>query len=79
MPLPLDDIPSRSINLVTAQPDNPSSNLVIRHLNQLHPFTGVEIAEPQEQIRGLAEDRAAGTLARDAGIQLGAAQYELVI
>ena len=29
---------------------------VNRHLNQLYPFMGVEKAESQEQIRGLAED-----------------------
>ena len=39
---------------------------------------GVETAEPQEQIRGLTEDGAAGTLAPEAGIQLGAAQDKLV-
>ena len=50
---------------------------VNRHINQLHPFMGVEKAEPQEQIRGLAEDRAAGTLAPDAGTQLGEARDEL--
>ena len=46
---------------------------VNRHLNQLYLFMGVEKAEPQEQIRGLAEDGAAGTLAPEAGTQLGAA------
>ena len=35
---------------------------------------GVEKAEPQEQIRGLVEDEAAGTLAQDTGTQLGDAQ-----
>ena len=40
---------------------------VNRHLNQLYPFMGVETAEPQEQIRGLVEDGAAGTLAPEAG------------
>ena len=44
-----------------------------RHLNQLYLFMGVEKAEPQEQIQGLAEDGAAGTLAPDAGTQLGEA------
>ena len=34
---------------------------------------GVEKAEPQEQIVGLVEDGAAGTLAPDAGTQLGSA------
>ena len=34
------------------------------------------MAEPQEQILGLAEDRAAGTLAPNAGIQLRATQDE---
>ena len=34
---------------------------VNRHLNQLYPFMGVEKAEPQEQIQGLAEDGATGT------------------
>ena len=33
------------------------------HLNHLYPFMGVEKAEPQEQIRGLDEDGAAGVLA----------------
>ena len=37
--------------------------LVNRHLNQLYPFMGVEKSKPQEQIQGLVEDRAAGTLA----------------
>ena len=74
--LPLDDIPSRTINLVTARPANPSSDLVNRHLNQLYPFKGVETAEPQEQIRGLAEDGAAGTLAPETRTQPGGAQNE---
>ena len=47
---------------------------VNRHLNQLYLFMGVAKAEPQEQIRGLAEEKAAGTLALDEGTQLGAAQ-----
>ena len=34
------------------------------------------MAEPQEQILGLAEDGVAGTLAPNAGTQLGAAQDE---
>ena len=50
---------------------------VHRHLNQLYLFMGVEKAEPQEQIRGLAEDGAAGTLAPDVGTQLGEAQDKL--
>ena len=33
------------------------------HLSHLYPFMGVEKAEPQDQIRGLDEDRAAGILA----------------
>ena len=37
---------------------------------------GVEKAEPQEQIQGLAEDRATPTLAPDAGTQLREAQDE---
>ena len=36
---------------------------VNRHLNHLYPFMGVEKAEPQEQIRCLDEDGAAGVLA----------------
>ena len=36
---------------------------VNRHLSHLYPFMGVEKAEPQEQIRGLDEDGAAGVLA----------------
>ena len=51
---------------------------VNRHLNQLYPFMGVEKAEPQEQIRGLVEDKAAGTLAPEARTQLREAQDELV-
>ena len=50
---------------------------VNRHLNQLYPFMGVETAEPQEQIRGLAEDGAAGNLAPDTRTRLGEAQDEL--
>ena len=38
---------------------------------------GVETAEPQEQIRGLVEDGAAGTLAPEARTRLGEAQDEL--
>ena len=49
---------------------------VNRHLSHLYLFLGVEKAEPQEQIRGLVEDGAAGTLAPDAGAQLGEAQDE---
>ena len=49
---------------------------VNRHLNQLDPFMGVEKTEPQEQIRGLVEDGAAGTLAPETETQLGAAQDE---
>ena len=45
---------------------------VDRHLNQLYPFMGVEMTEPQEQIQGLAEDGAAGTVAPSTGTQLGA-------
>ena len=37
---------------------------------------GVEKAEPQEQIRGLIKDGAAGILAQDATIQRGDAQDE---
>ena len=47
---------------------------VDRHLNQLYPFMGVEMAEPQEQILGLTEDGATGTLAPNAGTQLGTTQ-----
>ena len=47
---------------------------VDRHLNQLYPFMVVEMAEPQEQILGLAEDRAAGTRAPKTGTQHGATQ-----
>ena len=43
---------------------------VNRHLSHLYLFMGGEKAEPQEQIRGLVEDSAAGTLAPDFGIQL---------
>ena len=39
---------------------------------------GVEMAEPQEQMLGLTEDRAAGTLAPNRGIQLGATQDEFI-
>ena len=49
---------------------------VDRHLNQLYPFMGVEKAEPEEQIRGLIKDGAAGILAQDATTQLGDAQDE---
>ena len=49
---------------------------VDRHLNQLYLFMGVKMAEPQEQILGLAEDKAAGTLAPNAGTQLGTTQDE---
>ena len=49
---------------------------VDRHLNQLYPFMGVEMADPQEQILGLVEDVAAGTLAPNAGTQLGSTQDE---
>ena len=34
------------------------------------------MTEPQEQIRGLAEDGAAGTVAPSTGTQLGATQDE---
>ena len=50
---------------------------VNRHLNQLYPFMGVETTGPQEQIRGLAEDRAAGNLALDTRTRFGEAQDEL--
>ena len=46
---------------------------VDRHLHHLSLFMGVEKVEPQEQIRGLEKDRATGTLALDAGTQLGEA------
>ena len=46
---------------------------VDRHLSDLYPFVNVEMAEPQETVRGLAEDGAAGTV-QSAGTQLGAAQ-----
>ena len=36
---------------------------VNRHLNHLYPFMGVEKAAPEERIRGLDEDLAAGVLA----------------
>ena len=36
------------------------------------------MAEPQEQIQGLAEDGAAGTIAPSAGTQLGATQDEFI-
>ena len=49
---------------------------VDRHLNQLYPFLWVEMAEPQEQILGLVEEWAAGTLAPNAGTQLGTTQDE---
>ena len=49
---------------------------VDRHLNQLYPFMGVEMTKPQEQIRGLAQDGAAGTVAPSTGTQLGATQDE---
>ena len=49
---------------------------VNRHLNQLYPFMGVEKSEPQEQIRGLVADGAAGTLAPEAATQLEAAHDE---
>ena len=39
---------------------------------------GVEKAEPQEQIRGLVENRAAVTLAPEARTQPGEAQDKLV-
>lgn len=39
---------------------------VNRHLNQLYPFIGVEKPQPQEQIRGLTEYRAAEALAPEA-------------
>ena len=51
---------------------------VDRHLNQLYPFMGVEMAEPLEQILGLAEDGAAGTMAPSIGTQLGATQDEFI-
>ena len=50
---------------------------VDRHLNQLYSYMGVEMAEPQEQILGLA-DRAAGTLAPKMGTQLGATQDKFI-
>ena len=37
---------------------------------------GVEKSEPQEQIRGLVEDGAVGTLAPETATQLGAAHDE---
>ena len=43
--------------------------LVNRHLNQLYPFVGVEKTKPQEQIQGLVEDKAAGTLAPETAAQ----------
>ena len=49
-----------------------------RHLNQLYPFMEVEMAEPQEQILGLAEDRAAGTLPPKSGTQLGTTQDKFI-
>ena len=36
------------------------------------------MAEPQEQIRGLAEDGVAGTIAPSAGTQLGATQDKFI-
>ena len=51
---------------------------VNRHLSHLYLFMGVEKTEPQEQIQGLVEDGAAGTLALDAGIQLRDAQDEFI-
>ena len=49
---------------------------VNRHLNQLYPFMGVKKSEPQEQIRGLVEDGAGGTLVSKTATQLGATQDE---
>ena len=51
---------------------------VNRHLNQLYPFMGVEMAEPQEQILGFAEDGAAGTIAPSAGTQLRTTQDKFI-
>ena len=39
-------------------------------VNQLYPFIEVEKPQPQEQIRGHTEDRAAETLSLKAGTQL---------